>query len=117
MSRVTVVQVANKNLSPFLDDFNEPYTAVIVKKRTGTPSFCTLLISVLLLGANDSTFFTIDLCNRVERNYGFWGLLKKVYRYIPSKKWDLDSISNTSYWDKNMKIINHPEGGKNLGFT
>ena len=27
-----------------LDDFNEPCTGVIVTKRTGTPSFCTLLI-------------------------------------------------------------------------
>ena len=40
-----------------LDDFNEPCTAVIVKKGTVTPSFCTLLISVLLLGSKDSTFF------------------------------------------------------------
>ena len=49
----------------FLDDFNEPCRAVIVKKRTGTPSFCTLLIQVLLLGSNGSTFFLIYFCQSI----------------------------------------------------
>ena len=43
-------------------DFNEPCTAVTVKKRTGTPSFCTLLISsVLQLGSNDLTLKKVYL--------------------------------------------------------
>ena len=32
MSRVTVASVANKNLLSLFDDFNEPCTAVILKK-------------------------------------------------------------------------------------
>ena len=40
--------------------------------------------------------------------------LRRVYRYIASKKWDSESISNTSWWDKNMEKINHSEGGKNI---
>ena len=41
-----------------IDDFNEPCPAVIVKKRTGTLSFYTLLISSeLQLDSNDLIFF------------------------------------------------------------
>ena len=31
--------------------------------------------------------------------------LGRVYSYIPNKKWDSESILNTSLWDKNMKKI------------
>ena len=46
-------------------------------------------------------------------------LLIKVclYCYIPSQKWDAESISNTFQWDKNMKKIKHSEVGKNVHFT
>ena len=45
-----------------LDDFNELCTAVIVKKITGTPNVCILLISsVLQLGSKDSFFFNLFL--------------------------------------------------------
>ena len=37
--------------------------------------------------------------------------------YIPSENWDSKSISNTSQCDKNMKKINHSEGGKNMNLT
>ena len=51
-----------------LEDINEPCTAVIVKKRTDLPSFCTLLIlSVLQLGSNQST----SSCQRVFENMDF----------------------------------------------
>ena len=46
---------------------NEPSTVVIVIKRTGTPSFRTPLISVLLFGSNDSTSFKIYFCQRVKK--------------------------------------------------
>ena len=42
--------------------FHKKYSSSYCKKRTGTPSFCTLLISILLLDSNDSTFFSIYFC-------------------------------------------------------
>ena len=41
----------------------------------------------------------------------------KVYRYIPSQKWDLKSILYTSWSDKDLKIFSHSEGAKNIDFT
>ena len=79
MTRVTVALVAN---DLFFDDFNEPCTAVIVKKITGMPSFCTL-IWVLLLGSNDSKFLEIYFFPRVF----FFNLLSKIlaaFKYLAS---------------------------------
>ena len=53
-------ELAGSHFPCSLDDFNEPSTALIVKKRTATLSLCTLLISlVLYLGSNGSTSFKI----------------------------------------------------------
>ena len=41
----------------------------------------------------------------------------RVYRNIPRKEWDLEGISNTLHWHKNMENINHSEGAKNIDFT
>ena len=46
LARNNVIGKLGGSRSPCsLDDFSEPCTSAIVKKRTGTPSFCTLLIS------------------------------------------------------------------------
>ena len=50
-----------------LDDFNEPCTAVIVKKRTGTPS-CSYLAQMI---QHLKKFIFV----RVFKKKGFWGLL------------------------------------------
>ena len=34
-----------------------------------------------------------------------------MYCYIHSQKWDAENISNISLWDRNVKKINHSEGG------
>ena len=41
-------------------------------------------------------------------------LLRRVYRYIPSQKWDSESILYTSWWEKNLKKVNHPDGDENI---
>ena len=42
--------------------------------------------------------------------------LRRVYRYIPSQKWDSMSILYTSWWNNNIKKINHSEGAENIVF-
>ena len=37
-------------------------------------------------------------------------------RYVPSYS-EMQSISNTSQWDKNMKKTKYLEGGNNIDFT
>ena len=36
--------------------------------------------------------------------------VRRVYRYILSQNWGLQSILNTCWWDQNLKKINHSEG-------
>ena len=60
----------------------------IEMKRTGTPSFCTLLISVLLLGSNDLTFLEIYCYQRVFKRKGILGAFTygKVFMFTYSFK-------------------------------
>ena len=52
---------------------NKPCTAVIENKRTVTPSFSTLLISVLLFGSYNLTFFKIRyVINKSLKNMWFF---------------------------------------------
>ena len=44
-------------------------------------------------------------------------VVREVYRYIPSQKWDSERILYTSWWDKNLKKINHSEGAEYIDFT
>ena len=51
------------------------------KKKTGTPSFCTLLISsVLQLGSNDLTFFKIYSCQGILEKRG----ILEAFKYSAS---------------------------------
>ena len=71
------------------DDLNEPCMTVIIKKRTDTPSFCTLLISsVLLLGWNNSTLKKINSCQRVfkKRILGAFKILASTFHFIVKKR-------------------------------
>ena len=45
----------------------------------------------------------------------YW--LRSVCRYIPSQKWDSESILYTSWQNENLKKINHSEGAENINFT
>ena len=42
--------------------------------------------------------------------------LRRVYLYIPSQKWDSESILYTSWWAKKLSKINHSEGAENIDF-
>ena len=42
---------------------------------------------------------------------------RRMYRHIPSQKWESESILNTLWWDKNMKKFNHSECSENIDFA
>ena len=65
-------------------------------------SFCITSFHVLYLG---------QAVLRSKKDF------RRVYRYIPSQKWNSESILNTSWGDKNLKNNNHSEGADNFGFT
>ena len=58
----------------FLDDFNEPCTAVIVKKRTGTPRFVRYSSKCSYFAQMVQNFLKFIVV-RVFKKNGFWGLL------------------------------------------
>ena len=73
-------ELAGSRSSRSLDDFSEPFTAVIVKKRTGTPSFIRYLSQCSYL-AQIIQYFS-NVCQRVFKKRDFGALASTFHLFV-----------------------------------